>query len=315
MINIESSDDYISVTVSGTELEVLEASDDFVLAECELADVKDEFPTGFPESLRLQIRSEDGFKTYLFHELHIYAESGQVVITFDCLHPNKYWEGRYGLATFLAAIRTQIDHHPELTVTGIELEDDWKRLSVAIGISEDKTFGAAIQDGAALLSKVVTEAEIALSGVTWKKEYETKESLFCTEVLAPLLRRMGFLNVRYTHGNREYGKDFTFSELTQFGDFRHFGLQAKAGDISGGVNAEIDEIIGQIRDGFEMPYYELGSKDARYVSVFIVAISGKFTANAKEKIAEKVSKGVLGSVYFLDRESIVELVERYWMEK
>lgn len=314
MIIVANEED-VSVTVSGTELEVLDASDEYVFAECDLADIRDELPTGFPESLRLQIRSEDGFKTYLFHELHIFSEAGQVVISFDCLHPNKYWEGRYGLATFLNAIKTQIDHHPELTVTGIELEDDWKRLSVAIGASEGKTFGAAIHDGAALLCKVVTEAEIALSGVTWKKEYETKESLFCTEVLAPLLRRMGFLNVRYTHGNREYGKDFTFSELTQFGDFRHYGLQAKAGDISGGVNAEIDEIIGQIKDGFEMPYYELGSKDPRYVSVFIVAISGKFTANAKEKIAEKIPKGVLGSVYFLDRESIVELVERYWMQK
>ncbi|OYW11293.1 MAG: hypothetical protein B7Z55_19530 [Planctomycetales bacterium 12-60-4] len=103
--------------------------------------------------------------------------------------------------------------------------------------------------------------------------------------------------------------------MTQFGDLRHFGLQAKAGDISGGVNAAVDEIIGQVKDGFEMPYYELGSKDPRYVSVFIVAISGKFTSNAKEKIAEKIPKGLTGSIYFLDRESIIELVERYWMRK
>jgi hypothetical protein len=46
---------------------------------------------------------------------------------------------------------------------------------------------------------------------------------------------MGFLFVRYTHGKKEYGKDFTFSELTPFGDHRHSGLQAKAGDISGGT--------------------------------------------------------------------------------
>jgi hypothetical protein len=57
------------------------------------------------------------------------------------------------------------------------------------------------------------------------------------ELVYPLLRRMGFLLVRYTHGKKEYGKDFTFSENTPFGTHRHYGLQAKAGNISGGVNA------------------------------------------------------------------------------
>jgi hypothetical protein len=126
---------------------------------------------------------------------------------------------------------------------------------------------------------------------------------------------MGFLFVRYTHGKREYGKDFTFSELTPFGNYRHYGLQAKAGDVSGGVNAAIDELLGQIADAFAMPYYELGSKDPRFISTFIIAISGRFTENAREKIVEKMPKGVIGSVYFLDRERITELVERHWKAK
>lgn len=53
---------------------------------------------------------------------------------------------------------------------------------------------------------------------------------------------------------REYGKDFTFSELTTFGHHRHYGLQAKAGDVSGGVNASVDEWLGQIADAFAMPF-------------------------------------------------------------
>jgi hypothetical protein len=123
---------------------------------------------------------------------------------------------------------------------------------------------------------------------------------------------MGFVFVRYTHGKREYGKDFTFSEPTRFGQYRHYGLQAKAGDVSGGVNAVIDELLGQIADAFAMPYYELGSKEPRYISTFVIAISGKFTENAREKIVEKMPKGVTGSVYFLDREAITELVEQHW---
>jgi len=151
--------------------------------------------------------------------------------------------------------------------------------------------------------------------MSWKREYEINESLFCTEVLAPLLRRMGFISVRYRHGTKEYGKDFTFSELTPFGQLRHYGLQAKAGNVSGEVNSEIDEILGQMEDAFSMPYYEVGSKESRYISVFIIAISGQYTENSKEKIIEKMPKGVIGSVYFLDREAIIELIERCWLLK
>ena len=68
------------------------------------------------------------------------------------------------------------------------------------------------------------------------------------------------------------------------------------------MNAAVDELLGQIADAFAMPYYELGSKDARFISTFIIAISGKFTENAREKIVEKMPKGVIGSVYFLDRD-------------
>jgi hypothetical protein len=118
--------------------------------------------------------------------------------------------------------------------------------------------------------------------------------------------------VWYLQGAREYGKDFTFSELTPFGHLRHYGLQAKAGDVSGEVNSAVDELIGQARDAFSMPYYELGSSDPRYISSFVVAISGRFTANAKEKIVYKLPKGLVGSVLFLDRESILELIDRYW---
>ena len=88
---------------------------------------------------------------------------------------------------------------------------------------------------------------------------------FAQRLFSPLLRRMGFMAVRYLHGTREYGKDFTFSELSLFGHLRHYGLQAKAGDVSGEVNSAIDEILGQVKDAFVMPYYELGSREPRYI--------------------------------------------------
>jgi len=312
MIEIQSDKGEFTVLISGKSFAITDAGEDFMLVECDLADLADEPAQRFPDKLALEVRSDDGFGTYLFHELGLTSDNDGVKLAFRCHTPNKYWEGQFGLATFLAAIRDQAIHHDNWEVTQIELEDDWKGITLERIIAFHDPLQTSILAAAADLKALIHVAEVALSGLAWKDAYATKEDIFCRELLYPLIRRMGFLFVRYAHGKREYGKDFTFSELTPFAHYRHYGLQAKAGDISGGVNADIDELLGQIADAFAMPYYELGSKDPRYIATFIIAISGKFTENAREKIVEKMPKGTIGSVYFLDRERLIELVERYW---
>ena len=44
--------------------------------------------------------------------------------------PNKYWEGEFGLATFITAINEQVGHHDNWKVTQIELDDDWKGITL-----------------------------------------------------------------------------------------------------------------------------------------------------------------------------------------
>ncbi|QHN04778.1 restriction endonuclease [Granulicella sp. WH15] len=312
MIEIRGEGDDLAVYVADKEVEILDAGGEHILAECSLEDLTGEQAQPFPDELELEIRSENGFGTYLFHEAHLSATLDGVALSFHCHTPNKYWEGQYGLATYLAAIRDELSYRENWEVVQIELEDDWKSITVERTLALGDPLGASILAAAGDLKGVLHAAEVSLSGLPWSDEYLTDEDRFCRELLHPLLRRIGFLFVRYTHGSREYGKDFTFSESTLFGHYRHYGLQAKAGDVSGGVNAAIDELLGQISDAFAMPYYELGLKEPRYISTFVIAISGRFTANAKEKIAEKMPRGIWGSVYFLDGESITELVERYW---
>lgn len=315
MIEVQRDSDDVLVQISGKEVDILDVGNDYILAECNLANLANEMAQPFPKGLILQVRSQDGFGTYLFHELELSADADGVELAFRCHTPNKYWEGQYGLATFLAAIRDQVGHHHNWMVSQIELEDDWKGITLCRTVGIGDPLHQSMLTAAADLKELIHAAEVALSGLPWKDEYLTKEDPFCRELLHPLLRRMGFVFVRYTHGKREYGKDFTFSELTSFGHYRHYGLQAKAGDVSGGVNAAIDELLGQIGDAFAMPYYEVGSKEPRYISTFVIAISGKFTENAREKIVEKMPRGLIGSVYFLDCERLTELVERFWKAK
>jgi hypothetical protein len=161
-----------------------------------------------------------------------------------------------------------------------------------------------------LLKNLYRKVTSVLTGIKWEDYYYTNEESFSKEIIYPLLLKMNFRNVIYNHGTKEYGKDFTFNDYDKFGQRRNYSIQAKAGDVSGKTNGKIDELIGQVRDSFEMPYYDINSQSPNYVSTMIIIISGKFTENAKEKILHKLNKGLHGSIYFIDKQMITELLFR-----
>ena len=137
MIEVQRDAGDVSVLISGKEVKILEAGDDDVLAECALADLATEAAQPFPVGLSLEIHSEDGFGTYLFHKLRLTGGTDGIELAFRCHTPNKYWERQFGLATFLAAVRDQVVHHDNWMVSQIELDDDWNGITlsriVAIG--------------------------------------------------------------------------------------------------------------------------------------------------------------------------------------
>lgn len=310
---LHTSDDDPAVFLGDTELHVLDiGEDDHVIAECDYAALAPASFDAFPESLCVKVHNSEGFGTFLFCEADIFRDdANELVADFMCIQPNKYWEGTWGLSAFLEAISTQVAFFPDVALREIEVDDDWKRLTLRLPLGKGSAT-QAVRKCADILKKLIRESEISLGGIRWKEAYATSERAFCEEVITPLLRRMNFLSIRYTQGAREHGRDFTFFELTPFGAMRHYGLQAKAGDVSGGANSAIDQIVGQADDAFTMPYYDIASADPRYISTFIVAISGRFTSNAREKIVHKIPRGLHGSLVFLDRESILELIDRHW---
>ncbi len=151
-----------------------------------------------------------------------------------------------------------------------------------------------------------------LASFTWKEEYHTDEPKFTKEVMIPLLKKMKYKKVRYTHGREEYGRDVIFSEINKFGEEIFYGIQVKAGDISGGANSQIDTLIAQLDDAFRMPFKLLGDDHKRYLSFFIIAISGHYKKNAKKKILEKVPQAYKPHVFFWDKDSIEDLTGTYW---
>lgn len=268
----------------------------------------------FAEDLLVQSHSSDAFGTYLFYDIELYKSDNKIVLVFACRQPNKYWEGKYGLSTLLVTLADVVKDSFDFNFDpeSLEIEDDWKHLEISCKIEGEFLFSEVIEKYSSLLKEMIRKTELILSGAVWRKEYETDEKLFCTDIIFPLLRKMDFIDVRFSHGIREYGKDFTFSESTKFGNLRHFAIQAKAGNLRGNVNAQIDEIIGQLNDAFTMPYYEVSANESRNISTFIIVISGHFTENAKDKIIQKIPQQFKGCVYLIDRDKILELIEKYW---
>jgi hypothetical protein len=183
----------------------------------------------FLENLYIQTRSNDGFGTGLFYDFEFFKRDNKFEFVFICRQPNKYWEGQWGLSTLLSTLADVIKDSHDFIIdnNSLDIKDDWKILEVGFQLDIDFEFKEIITRYSKLLNDLIKRTELILSGAVWRKEYETDEKLFCTEIIFPLLRKMDFIDVRFNHGVREYGKDFTFSEITKFGNLRHSAIQAK----------------------------------------------------------------------------------------
>lgn len=182
--------------------------------------------------------------------------------------------------------------------------------------SDDKPLCESLENHLKAVNDLIQEARSqAPVPPVWDDNFLTDEDLFCRNYLDLLLRRMKFVDVTY-RGKRkqdEFGKDFTFSEEAKLGQLRHYGLQAKDGDLSGGARSAINEIINQLDDAFKIPYIEPSDPGtSRFISEFIIAISGEFTKNAEEKIRYKISEDRRRYVHFWKGEKVRELVTKYF---
>jgi hypothetical protein len=207
-----------------------------------------------------------------------------------------------------------IERQRELGDVGLDdYEDDGENISIRYSSKvQGETLELVIQQAEQMVSEIEGATGLTL-GSPFKDVNETEnEADFALSILVPLLRKMGFVNVRYNHGNREYGKDIIFSRRTEFDEYEYWGVQVKFGDVSGAVNGEIDTLIGQAEDAFKMPFYDVYTRSKHRISKLMIAISGKFTENAVEKICEKIeSHSLKNNIIFIDREKIKAIAEKF----
>lgn len=236
-------------------------------------------------------------------------------VIYDELITRKYWDGPIGLKLYMETKRDVIEERSkEVGDVHLENYDDdgaYIHLAYSTKIYTDD-MSELLSNMEQIYGEIEGATDITLGSPFSKIDDCAKENEFTIKILLSLFRKLGFANVKYNHGNKEFGKDITFARRTEFDDYEYYGVQVKYGDVSGGTQGEINELIQQAKDSFSMPYYDVYSRNKVRVSKVIIAISGKFTQNAVEKIIEGVTEYPLkNNLIFLDKEKIEGLMSKY----
>ena len=239
----------------------------------------------------------------------------RVRLEFEDSGTRKYWDGTVGFKHYMEAKKAVIEERAaEVQDVVLETYDDdgaWIRLSYSAHVEAEKLF-TAVQTAEQIVAEVEGAAEMRLGAQLWAPAKGESEKEFTLGTVLPILRKLGFQNVRYNHGRREYGRDVLFARMTEFQDVEYWGAQVKFGDISGAAEADVNELIAQADDAFKMPFYDLYTKQKQRISKLAIVISGKFTENAIEKICEKIeSHATRNNVVFIDGEKLSTLAERF----
>lgn len=240
------------------------------------------------------------------HEFHIW---------YNELITRKYWDGIVGLKLYMETKKSIIEERAkEIGDIALDCFDDdgaYISLQYSANLKVD-SMETLLLDIEQLYQEIEGATDIALGSPFQRIEECERENEFTIKILVPLFRKLGFVNVKYNHGNKEFGKDITFARRTEFDEYEYYGVQVKYGDVSGGVHGDINELIVQARDAFSMPFYDVYSRNKERVAKVIIAISGKFTMNAVEKIIEGIQDYPLkNNLIFLDKEKIENLMSKY----
>lgn len=256
--------------------------------------------------------------TIPFSFLYLYRENDQFIVRlkgfYNTFHPIKNWSYEYFINEFMIVCE-------EGEYKGVfEIPKDGDNqffidIYFTLGFTDRNLIKYAVEITIKVLNSLIEKTILKINGFTWESEYEKNEDLFCKEVLSPLLAKIGFTNVEYIGGIDEYGRDFIFNDSDKLGNKINFGLQAKKGDISGNANSKLNDIINQIDDAFKMPYKELGKTENQYLHYLIIATSGNYSRQAKEKIINKVSPEYRRYVEFWDKTKILSLINQHWTDK
>lgn len=310
----EESGEIISVSLNG---EVLDSDGDesWHTPKALLKGIKvNDLPEGISLALCEKIQEGTIFLDMMPASITKIA-SGRLRLSFEDGGTRKYWDGKVGFSHYMETKKAIVAERQKEDgdITLDSYDDDGAYIFMCFSTEIDcDNCEDAVHISEQIANEIEGAAELRIGVEMFSASETDNEKEFTLRVVLPIIRKLGFSNVKYNHGKREYGKDIVFSRLTEFEEVEHWAAQVKFGDVKGGANSDIDAIFSQIEDAFKMPFYDLYTKTRVRPSKVCVIISGKFTENAIEKICDKIeSHAMKNNILFIDGERIDTLSERF----
>jgi hypothetical protein len=126
---------------------------------------------------------------------------------------------------------------------------------------------------------------------------------FTQNHVIPLFKEKGFLDVRYTGGNEEHGRDVTLYDFDRFGNREDIAAQVKVGDI-GGVNVT-RTVINEAIAAYENPFVDSFCHQTKQIHVLYVITSGKITVYSANEIKNALAH--YPRIYFLNGANVLDM--------
>jgi hypothetical protein len=133
------------------------------------------------------------------------------------------------------------------------------------------------------------------------------------QLMADLLRAMGYQQVTITHGSREVGRDLVFLETDKAMRSIWRGVQVKAIPMSGRFEGEssMRGLLGQLEAALDTPYTSPNGQDVHLQEVWLVN-TFQLSESAKQSIQGKLKSQ--RQIHIIDGPALADLVQHYLPE-
>lgn len=141
------------------------------------------------------------------------------------------------------------------------------------------------------------------------------EQQFRTEVIIPLLSKMGFLAPLEYHGPNEKGKDIICFDYDRLNEQRFLAVVAKTGDLSGSASSGsgLMNVAIQIQQSFDNPYENLYNMRQLYINEVWVMTTGRIVPGAQESVIATLRKSNLDKqIRFIGDDRLVQLIDQHF---
>ncbi len=171
----------VSVFADKQELNIIEISDDRILAQCDFSQIEHTLNENFPEGLVLAFWKEEGVGSQLFKEAEISRQGDGLKLDLCLRATRDAWDGKWNLEPYIEAMLEQAEKMQKVHVRDMKLKNvEGHNIVVSMYFNPEMTIGGSLieaQENISVFMKKVEYFLIHEKDICLTCEEEEKEPL------------------------------------------------------------------------------------------------------------------------------------------